>query len=187
MYASILATTCCHFYLRQGLYNANIFTTQCRTQTTPMLLPGVMHGEKKIKPSSSTSTTKGVRHIIAFRYMHSHCTCKQNIEISNVNAPRHSSEPNGLSFRMVFLKTANNLSIRRKVNSDTAPEIVELRRQKHRDAQARYRAKNAEELRLKRFLRTEKGKKHKINLLHSSDSPYDTDNKDAGGYQEKEE
>lgn len=55
--------------------------------------------------------------------------------------------------------------IRRSASSESTPELAELRKQKHREAQARYRAKNAGNIRLKRFLCTKNGKEFKLGLL----------------------
>lgn len=46
---------------------------------------------------------------------------------------------------------------------------MEMRRQKHREAQTRYRQKNAAAIRQKRFFETRKGRKVKLAMLHESD------------------
>lgn len=56
------------------------------------------------------------------------------------------------------------------LNSNIAPEITEMRKQKHREAQARYRAKNANNIRLQRFLCTKKGRQYKLDLLCESET-----------------
>lgn len=50
---------------------------------------------------------------------------------------------------------------------------METRKQKHREAQARYRVKHADTIRLKRFLKTKKGRRHGLEMLQVCDEVAD--------------
>lgn len=78
-------------------------------------------------------------------------------------------------------------SRRLTAHSDTklTPEIVETRKRKHREAQARYREKNANSIRLKRFLQTKKGQKFQLDMLGGS--AFNEENQSVSGTSQVDE